>query len=460
MPTGSRAPEAGGASMAEPAPTPLSPVPPLPIDRTEAAFDDAKPAMTRDQAVAEANRCLFCSDAPCISACPTAIDIPQFIRKISTGNVKGSARTILESNILGMSCARVCPVEVLCVGACVYNHMDAPPIQIGRLQRYATDTAFEKDWRFFEAGADTGRSVGLIGAGPASLAAGHELRRHGHRCTIYEQRSLIGGLNSTGVAPYKMRTDRAVEEANWVLRIGGIDVQRGVHVGNGVTLAELERRHEAVFVGVGLGADAMLGVPGENLPGVRGAVDWIEQMKLRTVPLDGVRRCVVVGGGNTAMDAVREASGLGIPSVTMVYRGKEPHMPGYAHEWREAKDAGVRAEWQALPVAFEGDARLQRVRCVRVDDHKRPVPGSEFVLDADLALIAIGQARLGPMLAGLEGITLDKGRIVVDSHGFTGRKGWYAGGDCANGGKEVVNAAAEGKAAARAIHAFLTGAVA
>lgn len=429
----------------------------LPPDRTEAAFSDSKPPMTPEQATADANRCLFCSDAPCVKACPTAIDIPQFIRKIATSNVRGSARTIFESNILGMSCARVCPVEVLCVGACVYNEREAPPIQIGRLQRFATDAAYEHGWRFFEAGADTGKSVGFIGAGPASLAAAHELRRFGHRCTIYEQRSIVGGLNSTGVAPYKMRAEKAVEEANWVLRIGGIDVRRGVTVGEGVTLEDLERRHDAVFVGVGLGADSMLGVPGENLPGVRGAVDWIEEMKTRRTPLAGVRRGVVVGGGNTAMDVLRELSELGVPDVVMVYRGDEPHMPGYAHEWAGAKEAGARAQWRSLPVAFEGAGRIERVRCVRLDENKRPLQGSEFVLEADLALLAIGQSKLGPMLSALAGITLDRGRVVVDANGFTGRKGWYAGGDCANGGKEVVNAAAEGKAAARAIHAYLAG---
>ncbi len=424
----------------------------LPQDRTEAAFADAKPAMTRDQAVAEANRCLFCADAPCIAACPTTIDIPQFIRKIATDNVRGSARTIFESNILGMSCARVCPVEVLCVGACVYNHLDQPPIQIGRLQRYSTDAAYERGWRFFEAGADTGRSVGIVGAGPAGLACAHELRRLGHRCTIYERRSILGGLNATGVAPYKMRADDALREAAWVLRIGGIEVERGVGVGTTIPLLELERRHDAIFIGVGLGADTPMGVPGESLPGVRGAVAWIESMKLGRVEMGAIARCVVIGGGNTAIDAAREARALGIPIVTLVYRGTEGAMSGYEHEWSAAKDAGVRGEWRAVATAFEGEGRVQRVRCTRVDAGKRPVPGSAFEVEADLVLVAIGQATLGSMFAGLDGIALDRGRIVTGAGGATGRRGWFAGGDCANGGKEVVNAAAEGKAAARAIH--------
>lgn len=422
-------------------------------DRSETVFKDYKLPLARAQAMVEANRCLFCSDAPCIKACPTAIDIPQFIRKISTDNIKGSARTIFESNILGMSCARVCPVEVLCVGACVYNHMSAPPIPIGQLQRYSTDIAINEGWTFFEAGPDSGKSVGLIGGGPASLAAAHELRRFGHRCTIYEKRPLLGGLNVTGVAPHKMKADAALREVDWILSIGGIDVVTNVEVGKSISFAELESKHDAIFVGVGLGADSSLGIPGEDLPGVSGAVEWIERMKLSKTPLESVRSCVVVGGGNTAIDAARESLGLGIPRVTMVYRGDEAGMSGYAHEWRSAKMQGAAAAWQSLPIAFEGSGRLERVRCVRVNAQKQPTPGSEFTIDADLALIAIGQSKLGQAFAQLPGITLDRGRIQTSPGGFTGRKGWFAAGDCANGGKEVVNAAAEGKAAAHAIHA-------
>ncbi len=428
-------------------------------ERSEASFEDKKPALTKNQAIVEANRCLFCTDAPCIKACPTSIDIPQFIRKIATDNVEASAHTIFESNILGMSCARVCPVEVLCVGDCVYNHMGMPPIQIGKLQRYATDRAYEAGWRFFEAGADTGKSVGLVGAGPASLACAHELRRFGHRVKIYEKRAAIGGLNTTGVAPYKMKADRSLEEVDWVLGIGGIELQTGVTIGENLGLAELEKAHDAVFFGAGLGADTRLGVPGEDLPGVHGAVDWIERMKLEKLDLSKVSHCLVIGGGNTAIDAVREARGLGIASVSMVYRGTEPKMSGYAHEWKGAVAEGARGAWQALPVAFEAgpDGRVAKARCVRLDADKKPVAGSEFELEAELVLVAIGQSKLGALLASLEGIQIDRGRVVTDGHGATGRKGWFAGGDCVNGGKEVVNAAAEGKAAARAIHAHLMG---
>ncbi|MBL4688429.1 MAG: FAD-dependent oxidoreductase [Nannocystaceae bacterium] len=426
-------------------------------ERTEAVFEDFKPAYSHGQALSEANRCLFCADAPCIKACPTGIDIPQFIRKISTENVKASAKTIFDANILGMSCARVCPVETLCVGDCVYNHMDEPPIQIGKLQRYATDIAYAEDWRFFRAGADTGKSVALVGAGPASLACAHELRRHGHACTIYDKRAVVGGLNTTGVAPYKMRAERSEAEAAWILGIGGIEIEYGVEIGANKSWDALLEAHDAMFVGVGLGPDHWLDVPGRDLEGVVGAVDFIERFKPGTVELAAVKSAVVVGGGNTAIDAVRELVGLGIPSVTMVYRGVEDKMSGYAHEWNAAKQEGVVASFRSQPLAFEGEGHVTGVRCAVLDDAKQPT-GLQRVIAADLVLLAIGQAKLEGLLAELGGVTFERGRVVVDEAQATTRKGVWAGGDCANGGKEVVNAADEGKRAAQAIDAFLKGA--
>lgn len=407
-------------------------------DRSEAGFEDYKPPLTEAQAKAEANRCLFCADAPCIKACPTHIDIPQFIRKIATDNVKGSARTIFDANILGMSCARVCPVEVLCVGDCVYNHKGEPPIAIGKLQRYATDTAFDKGWRFFEAGKDSGKSVGLLGAGPASLAAAHELRRYGHRVTIYEKRPVHGGLNSTGVAPYKMKADRSLDEVEWIRGIGGIEIKTET-----VDAAALRKKHDAVFLGVGLGADTKMNLPGETLEGVFGAVDWIERMKLGHVPKP--KHAVVVGGGNTAMDCMRELLTMGV-ETTLVYRRTEAEMSGYAHEWAAAKQLGAKALWKSLPLRFEGQGSVSAVVCT-----------GDVSVKAELVLIAIGQAKLAELVRGLDGVKVDNGRIVTDDDGATGCPGVYAGGDCRNGGKEVVNAVAEGKQAARAIHMYLGG---
>lgn len=429
----------------------------LPDDRTETAFDDYKPAYTAQQAVVEANRCLFCFDAPCIKACPTGIDIPGFIRKITTGNVRGSANTIFASNILGTSCARVCPVEVLCVGDCVYNEMGVPPIQIGRLQRYATDAAMAAGWHDFVAGPDTGKSVCLIGAGPASLAAAHRLRRFGHRVTIYEKREVIGGLNVTGVAPYKMPAEMGAQEVDWVRSIGGVEVITGVSVPDQLSWDELLGKHDALFLGFGLGPDSRLAAEGEDLAGVEGAVAWIERMKLGKVELGGIQRAVVLGGGNTAMDVVRELAGLGVPSVTMVYRGNESGMSGYQHEWDAAKKLGVTARWRTAPVGFEGAGAVTGVRCVSLDGNKAPIAGTEHVVPADLVLLAIGQAKLGALVSGLAGVVTERGRLVTGPGGATGNPKVFAGGDAANGGKEVVNAAAEGRDAAVAIHTMLMG---
>lgn len=429
----------------------------LPAERSESVFTDYKPAYSRNQAMVEANRCLYCHDAPCITACPTSIDIPAFIRKIATDNVKGSARTIFESNVLGMSCARACPVEVLCVGDCVYNHMGVPPIQIGKLQRYATDTAFDESWSFFEAGEDTGKSVGIIGGGPAGLACAHRLRRFGHAVTIYDKRPQLGGLNATGIAPYKMPADRALDEVDWVLAIGGIEVQTGVEIGVDISFAELESRHDALFLGYGLGPDSALKGDGADLSGVQGAVEFIEAFKLGTVDLSDVQRAIVIGGGNTALDTVRELRVLGVPEVVMAYRGTEVGMSGYTHEWDAGKREGVTAAWQTQPTGFVGeDGRVTGVQCVKLDADKKPIAGSEHVLAADRVYLAIGQSKLGELVSSLDGVELSWGRVVVGEGQATGRPGVYAGGDCANGGKEVVNGVAEGRDAAEAMHAYIT----
>ncbi len=429
----------------------------LPKQRSETAFADYKAAYTPAQAAVEAHRCLYCNDAPCIAVCPTSINIPEFIRKIATGNIEGSAGTIFSSNILGMSCARVCPVETLCVGDCVFENMGVPPVQIGKLQRFATDAAYEAGWQYFEAGADSGKSVGIVGAGPAGLACAHELRRLGHAVTIYDKRPLPGGLSTGGIAPYKIRADSALAEVAWVLQIGGIDIQHNVEIPGDIGWEELSTRHDALFLGFGLGPDSTLDIPGADLDGISGAVEYIERLKLGVVDLSKVRNAVVVGGGNTAVDCVRELLGLGVANVKMVYRGNESQMTGYAHEWSAAKNEGARVVWHAQPVAVEGEGSVSGLRCCRTDANKKAMPETEHTIAADLILVATGQAKLGDLVAGLDGVQTEWGRVVCNDDGSTGMPGIYAGGDCRNGGKEVVNAVADGRDAARAMHTYLGG---
>lgn len=438
----------------------------LPSDRLEESFEDKKPLFSPREAVAEANRCLYCVDAPCIASCPTEIDIPEFIRQIQTSNMAGSAQTILASNILGMSCARVCPTEVLCESTCVYNEMDEKPIRIGRLQRYATEYAYREGLHFFEAGEPTARKVALLGAGPASLACAHELRRLGHETTIFESRARPGGLNTNGVAPYKMPAPDALREVAYVGAIGGIDIRYDTQVGRDVTLAELDDHFDAIFVGVGLGPDRWLADKQPELDGLWGAVHLIEALKTRegfALP-EGTRRVAVIGGGNTALDVVREMRVLGVEDVVLVYRRDETAMSGYAHEWSEAKREGARGLWWTQPVEVFGDQKVEGLRCRKTrpatDDDGRDVlevlGGTDFTVECDMVVLAIGQSKLGELFEGVEGIETQWGRLVVDSDtGATGNPRYFAGGDCANGGKEVVNAVAEGKRAARGIDTFL-----
>jgi glutamate synthase (NADPH/NADH) small chain len=414
--------------------------------RLEQQLEDHKPRFSDGQALAEANRCLYCHDAPCVVACPTGIDIPRFIRKIATGNLRGSARTILSANLLGYSCARVCPVEVLCAGACVHQHQGHETIAIGRLQRYAVETVMERGEAagLLRRRPANGRRVALVGAGPASLACAGYLALEGFACTVFERRPLAGGLNTTGVAPYKMHVEDALREVDLVRELG-VEIRAGVEVGRDVTPAALLEDFDAVFLGVGLGADTRLGIAGEDGPGVEGATAWIEKLKLAPGQgVAGVAAAVVIGGGNTAIDAARELAGLGVPQVALAYRRTREVMPGYAHELAHAREEGVRLVEQAVPTEFvrgpEG-----RLRAVRLADGRE--------LPADLALVAIGQVKAGQAVGGFAGVAADdRGRIVVDpATGRTGNPRIYAGGDATSGGELVVTAAQDGKRAARAI---------
>ncbi|MEB3284644.1 MAG: FAD-dependent oxidoreductase [Candidatus Sericytochromatia bacterium] len=429
-----------------------------PRERLEQNIHEQKVALSATSAASEANRCLYCYDAPCVQACPTAINIPEFIRRIANGNLAGAAKTIFEANILGHSCARVCPVEVLCAGSCVFLEKDEPAIMIGRLQRHATDHALKNGLRFSARGTDTGKRIALIGAGPASLAAAYNLSLRGHACVIFEGRSMPGGLNTTGVAPYKLQTDVSLEEVDYILGIGGIEVQANTWIGRDISFQALEDEFDAIFIGVGLGPDSRLQIPGENLPGSVGAVELIERIKNENgFHLNGIDEAVVIGGGNTAIDIARELKQLGIDTVTMVYRRAEESMSGYAHELAQAKQEGVRLQFGAVPLAVEGDAKAAQLRCAKVDALLQPIPGQIFSLPATLIVRATGQEKLQTLLMGITGLEFYQGRVKVNPlTQQTSHPKYFAGGDCVNGGKEVVNAAAEGKRAAEGIHAYLT----
>ncbi len=427
----------------------------LPEDRLENLLPDAKPTYGEAEARAEAERCLYCVDAPCIKACPTEIDIPTFIKKIASGNVRGAARTIFEANMLGYSCARVCPVEVLCVGDCVYNGWHRAPIQIGRLQRYATETATRTEEKpLFTSKARTTRKVALVGAGPASLACAAYLALEGHQAVLFEKRALPGGLNTTGIAPYKLHAQDALHEVEWVKALG-VEVKTGLEVGRDLVGSQLLADFDAVFLGVGLGADTRLNIPNEDGPGVFGATAWIEEMKLAKADKRRLGRVVVVGGGNTAIDIARECAMLGATDVAMVYRRGPDAMSGYAHEMEGARKAGVRLLSSAVPVAVlrEPGGKLRGLQIARTEAGK-PVPGTEYELACDFVGVAIGQSRLHTITSQFPDVQVDaRGCIVADPKtGRTGNPKVYSGGDCINGGKEVVNAVADGRNAARDMH--------
>ncbi len=437
----------------------------LPKGRLEERFQDKKPLYDAAEAVAEANRCLYCSDAPCVKACPTSIQIPEFIRKIATGNVQGSARTILEANVLGQSCGQVCPVEVLCAGACVYEAWGREPIAIGRLQRYAVETALEQAPKLFTAKKPTGKKVALVGAGPASIAAAGWLALEGHACTLFERKALPGGLNSLGIAPYKMKAAEALEELEWVLSLGAIEVKTGLEVvekasgASQVAASELLSKYDAVFLGLGLGADSKLGVAGEDGPGVWGAVDLIERLKSDAklvLPQPG--RAVVVGGGNTALDIAHELAVLGL-DVTMVYRRTEAEMSGYEHELDAARKDGVHFLPMRVPTrVVRMSGNLVGLEVAPAEGGKA-VDGSREVLPADVIAVAIGQATLTALAKAFPGVQLNKdGTVAVDAATHrTGNPRVWSGGDCVNGGKEVVNAAAEAKVAVKDMLRVLGG---
>lgn len=423
-------------------------------------FPDLHPAFNPQEALSEAHRCLNCFDAPCTAACPTHIDVPRFIKKIATDNLTGSALTILDANILGASCSRVCPVDVLCEGACVLARYNKQPIGIGRLQRYALDRFFERGERLpLKQAEKRSEQIVCIGAGPASLACAAELAQRGFPVTVLERRALPGGLNTYGVAEYKLRAPESVREVAMIRELG-VDFRFGVSIEIESDLRALEQEYGAIFLGIGLGAMRGLGIPGAEHPAVIDALEFIARYKTAG-NLEVGRNVVVIGAGNTAIDAANAARRLGAGQVTIAYRRTERDLPAFGFEYEHAKQEGVMFEWLAQPVAIHADpvtGGLASVECVRLasaaDALGTPVAGSNFCLPCDMIIPAIGQAPLLLLLAQCRGVEVAAGRVQIERRsGRTSHPKYYAGGDCVNGGREVVDAVADGKRAGVAIAA-------
>ncbi len=437
----------------------------LPPEQVAANFADAHPPLTPHEALVEASRCYFCYDAPCMEACPTGIDIPGFIRKIATGNLRGSALTILEANIFGGSCARVCPTEILCEGACVRMAEEERPVRIGALQRRATDWLMEHEATPFARGAPTGRRVAVVGAGPAGLSCAHRLARHGHDVTVFEARPKPGGLNEYGIAAYKVPEDFAQREVAWLLAIGGIDIRHGQRLGRDFDLGTLRREYDAVFLGLGQAGVRALGVVGETLGGVRNAVDFIAELRQAhdKSAVSVGRRVVVIGGGNTAIDAATQSRRLGAEDVTIVYRRGPGEMSATHHEQEWAQTNGVRIRHHAAPhrlLAEGGHVSGIEFMRTKLDASGRAVPtGETFTLAADMVLKAVGQVFVADPLTADGSLLLatEDGRIAVDAQRRTSLPDVYAGGDCVAGVDLTVAAVQDGKIAAEAIHRQLMG---
>nr|WP_315463393.1 NAD(P)-dependent oxidoreductase [uncultured Rhodoferax sp.] len=424
-------------------------------------FADATPRFTESQALLEAERCLYCYDAPCATACPTSIDVPSFIKRIADSNLRGAAHTILDSNPLGGMCARVCPTENLCEAVCVRNTQEDRPVAIGRLQRHAVDTLMESAKpQIFTRAPATSKKVAVVGAGPAGLACAYTLAREGHDVLIFDAKPKAGGLNEYGLASYKTPGDFAQREVQWLLDIGGITIQNGWKLETVAQLETLRKDYAAVFLGLGLATTQPLGVVGETLQGVQDAVDFIATLRqtedLSTLPVG--RRVVVIGGGMTAVDAAVQSKLLGAEEVHMVYRRGPESLSASTAEQEWAQTHGVTIHHWLAPVEVLGHSGhvsgITFAHQAMVDGKLTPT-GETTTLAADMVLKAIGQKLGNPVLAEA-GLTLSGGKIATDEAGTTNLKGVWAGGDCRAGGLDLtVEAVEHGKLAAKAIHAYL-----
>jgi dihydropyrimidine dehydrogenase (NAD+) subunit PreT len=430
-----------------------------------ANFSDIHPPFaTQDAAVVEANRCLFCYDAPCMKSCPTSIDVPMFIRQITTDNIKGSAKTIFDSNIMGAGCSRVCPVEKLCEGACVYNLMGEKPIQIAKLQRYSTEKAISEQWKLYKSPPSVGKRVAVVGAGAAGLACAHALALKGVEVTIFEREKRGGGLMTYGVAGYKVTPQFCEDEVNWIKSVGGIKFQYNKTLGKDIFLQDLQTEFDAVFLGIGVGLARPLSIEGENLKGVVNALEFIYD--IRTKPLEKVAvgdKVAVIGLGMTAIDAATQAKRLGAKEVTIVYRRTEAEKPCTDHEMNIARLDGVNFVFLAAPKAILGSrGKVKKLMCEKMtlgepdaSGRRAPVPTGEIVgLEVDMVIKAAGQMPFEGLVSE-SNLTHNQGKIQVQKDGLTNLKGVFAGGDAVNGGKEVVDAVQAGKVGAAGILNFL-----
>jgi dihydropyrimidine dehydrogenase (NAD+) subunit PreT len=427
-------------------------------------FSDVHPPFDKKEAaLVEANRCLFCYDAPCTKSCPTSIDIPKFIKQITTENIKGSAHTIFESNILGGGCSRVCPVEKLCEGSCVYNLMHEDPIPIAKLQRYATDRAIREKWQLFERKPSAGRRVAIVGAGPAGLSCAHVLSREGINVTVFEKETKGGGLMTYGIAAYKVTPEFCQDEVDFITSLGGISIEYGKELGKNLSLAELKAQYDAVFLGIGVGLARKLEIPGENLEGVVDAIEFIYNLRSKTynqIPVGD--KVAVIGLGMTAIDAATQARRLGAKEVMIVYRRTQDEMPCTQVELDLAKLDGCQMVWLAAPKEVIGEnGKVKALICSEMElgvpdasGRRAPVDtGRTFTLAVDMIIKAAGQMPFKKLVDAFDVQNIN-GKVLVE-HNATNIGGVFAGGDCVNGGKEVVDAVQAGKEAAKAILGYL-----
>jgi len=423
-------------------------------------FKQKKPLMNATEAYYEASRCLFCYDAPCIQACPTHIDIPLFIKQIHTDNITGSAKTIFDSNWLGNACGVVCPTGVLCEGACVYNHQDVPPIQIGRLQNYATNSVITANKEIFKVGESNGKKVAIIGAGPAGIACACELRTLGYDIMIFEAKDKPSGLTVYGIAPYKISNEEVLNEITYLQDQLGFQIKYNSAITTKKELQQIENDYDAVFIGVGLGKTASLNLEGEDKKGVIGAVEFIEELRMQHHKVNVPKKVVVIGGGNTAMDAASEAARMGARKTVLAYRRSKAEMGAYGFEYDLAISAGVDSLFNATPIAIVGNGKVDGVKFAKtemVDGKLQTNMNNVFVVRCDLVIKATGQAKQGSFYQLIDDLEIDaKTRIVVNEETFqTSNPNYFAGGDAINGGAEVVNAAYDGKMAAQGMHVWL-----